>query len=83
VHPAVLPLRKKLQMRLVPSSLLSAIYLRFGQGFGPTSSSGLPERPCMFCHLPFLPKRSDKKYCSGTCREAARYRRSVLRGKSE
>ena len=79
VHPAVLPFIGG-EMRLVPAGLLAAIYLRFAQEFGPTGSSGLPEQPCLYCLLPFMPTRRDKVYCSGACREAARYRRNLRRG---
>lgn len=29
-----------------------------------------PERDCIQCRKPFVPTRSDKKYCSPECRDA-------------
>jgi hypothetical protein len=82
VHPAVLPFADG-RMRLIPSTLLSALYLRFGQALGPTGSSGLPERTCDHCGEVFLPGRTDKRYCSDRCSERARYRVKVLKRQME
>jgi hypothetical protein len=77
VHLVALPFLGG-RLRLVPSTLLAAIYLRLAQELGPGSSTGLPERYCDHCMSPFLPTRRDNRYCSGACKEAARYRRNLL-----
>lgn len=74
VHPAVLPFMQS-RTRLVPKTLLASIYLRMAQGLGPMSGTGLPQRPCDYCNLPFLPTRRDVRHCSTSCKNSARYRR--------
>lgn len=78
VSVAVLPFAGS-RMRIVPKTLLASLYLRLAQALTPTTESGLPERPCDFCGLPFFPPRSNKRYCSDPCKEAASYRRRTRR----
>jgi hypothetical protein len=79
VDPHLLPFRAGV-LRFVPDSLLSAIYLRFAfevsEGIGRL-------RECEGCAQPFVPGRSDQRFCTKNCRERASYRRRTGGAKSE
>jgi hypothetical protein len=74
VHLAVLPFVGN-RIRIVPKTLEAAIYMRLAQYVSRTGDSGIPERPCDFCGVPFFPGRANQKYCSRSHLEAASYRR--------
>jgi hypothetical protein len=74
VHPTVLPFRGG-EVRLVPKSLVAAIYYRFAQDLRPTKAGHLPSRPCAGCGESLLPQRRNQKYHDERCRKNAWYQR--------
>ena len=72
VSPAVLPLWDR-QVRLVPNSLLAALFLLFAMEI-----SGQERTPieCEGCGLYFTPAHGRQRYHDAPCRKRAHYRRS-------
>lgn len=72
VSPALLPFMAN-RIRLTPGSLLAAVYWRFAVELSAMETGGYPERPCDYCHRLYR-ARSNKRYCSRTCKDDAYYR---------
>jgi hypothetical protein len=60
-------------LRFRPDSMLSAVYLDFAMEM--VGGLGARLRECDSCHNAYRASRSDRRYCSSTCRSQARYTR--------
>ena len=65
-------------LRFRPSSVLAAVYLDFALEL--VGGTGARLRECDYCHNQYLASRSDKRFCSDTCRSQARYTRQPTLG---
>jgi hypothetical protein len=78
VQAALLPFADS-RIRMVPTTLEAAVYLRLAQFMGGMGQPGLPERPCDHCGTPFAPTRPNQRYCTREHLSAASYRRRRAR----